>query len=206
MLNIARPDIDMPNRRRLRYLLDDRHEEVQTASCKDLGPRTRVSLAIDYWSSPNKKAFIGIVAYYISESWKYKEVLLAFEPLSSSHTGRNLALVVERVLEQYQLTDKVFAITTDNASNNGTMRETFEQALTSRHNVKWSAEVTKISCLAHVLNLSAKALLLGLKIADDSEPDETEPTASSDPLDFAPELAENTVAQTVVKVIDITCR
>ncbi len=66
------------------------------------------------------------------------------------------------------------------------MSETSEQALTSRHDVKWSAEVTKISCHAHVLNLSAKALLLGLTIADDAEPGDGEPVTCPDPLDFAP--------------------
>jgi hypothetical protein len=109
-------------------------------------------------------------------------------------------MVVERVLEQYKPTDRLFAITTNNASNNGTMREALEQVLSSRHNVRWNAEVTKVPCLAHVLNLSAKALLLGLKVADEAEPDPTEEITCGDPFDFVPEMPENAVAKTVVKV------
>jgi hypothetical protein len=131
---------------------------------------------------------------------KYKEVLLAFEPLTGSHTGRNLALVIERVLDQSNLTDCLLAITTDNASNNSTMRETFQQVLSSRHTVAWNAEVAKISCLAHVLNLSAKALLLAVKVADSAEPDEDEITSPGDPFEIVPEAAENSVARTVVRV------
>ncbi len=128
-----------------------------------------MSLAVDCWSSPNKKAFIAITAYYISEDWKYKEVLLAFELLTGSHTRQNLAMVVKRVLDQFNLTDRLLAITTDNASNKSTMRKTLQLVLSSRHNVAWNAEVAKISCLAHVLNLSAKALLLAVKVADSAE-------------------------------------
>jgi hypothetical protein len=143
---------------------------------------------------------MAIVAYYVSIDWKYREVLLAFEPLSGAHTGRNLARVVERVLEQCELTDKLLAITTDNASNNGTMREALQQALSGYHNVTWDAEVANVSCLAHVLNLSAKSLLHGVNVAEDGEHDDFTAVEEQDPSNFVPDMAENDVARTVVKV------
>jgi hypothetical protein len=200
LLEIAHPDIDIPNCRCLRQLLDVQHDTAAQAFLDDLGERTKVSLAIDCWSSPNKVAFMAIVAYYVSVDWKYREVLLAFEPLVGAHTGRILARVVEQVLEQFSLTDRLLAKTTDNASNNGTMRETLQQALSSRHNVSWDAEVAKVSCLAHVLNLSAKSLLLSIKVIDDGEHDDGDAGQDLDPNTFLPDMAENDVARTVVKV------
>jgi hypothetical protein len=200
LLEIACLGIDMPNRRQLRKLLDICYESATEAFLSDLGNRTKVSLVIDCWSSPNKIAFIAIVGYYILVEWKYKEVLLAFEPLTGAHMGRNLALVVERILAKYELTDRLFNITTDNASSNATMRESLEQALSGKHNVVGDAEVAKVSCLAHVLNLSAKAFLLGVKVADAAEPDEGHDFIYEEPYSFVPDMAENSVARTVVKV------
>ncbi len=105
----------------MRQLLNIRHASLTEAYFADLGPLTKFSLALDCWSSPNKKAFIASVAYYVSETLQYKEVLLGFEPLHGAHTGRNLAQVVERVLLHFGIADRLFAITTDNASNNGTL-------------------------------------------------------------------------------------
>ena len=69
----------------------------------DLGPCTKVSLALDAWSSPNHLAFLAMMAYYINTSWEYKEILLAFEPLEGYHSGKNLAAVVMNILKEYEL-------------------------------------------------------------------------------------------------------
>ena len=69
----------------------------------DLGPRTKVSIALDAWSSPNHLTFLAMTAYYINTSWEYKEILLAFEPLEGCHSGKNLAAVVMDVLKEFEL-------------------------------------------------------------------------------------------------------
>ncbi len=51
-----------------------------------------------------------------------------------------------------------------------------------------------------MLNLSAKALLLGLKIARDDDSSSSEQQQSLEPHDYTLDAAENTVAKTVVKV------
>jgi hypothetical protein len=51
-----------------------------------------------------------------------------------------------------------------------------------------------------VLNLSAKSLLLGIKVVDDGEHDEYDKWQDQDPNTFLPDKAENDVAQIVVKV------
>jgi hypothetical protein len=68
LMSIARPGIDTFTRRHLRHLLDVRYASLTESYFSDLGPRTKVSIAIDCWSSPNKKAFMAIVPYYITES------------------------------------------------------------------------------------------------------------------------------------------
>ncbi len=53
LLNIARPTVELPTRQRLRHLLNERYKKTNEELLSDLGPTTKVSLAIHCWSSPN---------------------------------------------------------------------------------------------------------------------------------------------------------
>ena len=77
-----------------------------------------MSLALDCWSSPNNLAFLAITAHLVTNKWEYKEILIGFKHVSGSHTGQRLVEIVLRILEEYQIQDQLFAITTNNASNN----------------------------------------------------------------------------------------
>jgi hypothetical protein len=61
----------------------------------------KISLAADTWTSPNKLAVLASVADRISDSWKMEEVLIGFEEIKSSHTGANMAGIVNEVLAKY---------------------------------------------------------------------------------------------------------
>ena len=112
--------------------------------------------------------------------WRLHEKVLVFEELGVSHQGIILAEVVHHVLEEYDLTQKVsmhefylyyfqyyiykhdfflvFAITTDNASNNKTMAASLENLL--RESGSIFTKQFHVPCMAHVLNLVVKG---GLK-------------------------------------------
>jgi hypothetical protein len=157
----------------MRDLLEESYVECQTELLPGLGPNTKVSIAVDCWKSPNDIYFLGVTCYYVTETWEYREALLGFKPITGPHTGRNLAEVVEAVLERYNLTCRLFAVTSDNASNNDTMRSTLEASIASQ-NVSWNANMMKCSYLAHVLNLASKALLKDMEIVPEEDIDDEE--------------------------------
>ncbi len=130
-LQIARPGIEPPTRQHRRQLPDTRSTSQVEELFSDLGPYTKVSLALDCWTSQNLKSFLAITAYYTSTDWEYREVLLGFEPVVGSHTGYYLALIVKQVLQQFSLADQLYATTADIASNNQTLRTSLEAALHS---------------------------------------------------------------------------
>ncbi len=199
LLQIARPTNEIPSRQRLRHLLNQRYDERNPRLLRDLGPSTKVSLAVYCWSSPNRHSFIAVLAYHISEDWKHCEALLGFEHISGPHTGQNIARIVEGVIVQFNLTDHLFAISSDNGSNNATLCRTIEDALQAQ-DVYWSAEAMKVSCLAHVLNLSAKALLVSLDVTDENGSNETPPELDECSPELIPSTATNDVARTVIRV------
>lgn len=138
-----------------------RYHEVRQCLLNKLPPNTKVSLALDCWSSYNRQGYMAINAYFIDFAWQYHEVLLGFEHVSGSHTGNKLAQVLRNVLKFHHLDNHLQAITSDNAGNNQTMHSELVEMLRDRH-----SEVSEcvhgielVPCLAHVIQLALKALL-----------------------------------------------
>ena len=72
-----------------------------------LRPIERVSLTTDTWTTTNNVAILGITIHWIDDMWRLHEQVLTIEELEVSHQGIILAEVVYRVLEEYDLTQKV---------------------------------------------------------------------------------------------------
>ena len=62
-----------------------------------------------------------ITGYFIDIDWSYREVLLGFKPLEGTYTSANLSGVLLQILTDYNIQDRVFGLTTDNALNNKTL-------------------------------------------------------------------------------------
>jgi hypothetical protein len=81
LLSLCRPDIQIPHRTFIKTTLLQRFDAMQKGLLRDLSASRKISLALDCWTSPNHYSFLGITGYFISDDWRYCEVLLAFRPL-----------------------------------------------------------------------------------------------------------------------------
>ena len=118
---------------------------------------SRLSIALDYWTSPFSQAFMAVTGYFVDNDWEYRDVLPGFEPLHGSHTGSNLSSVVISILEEYQITDRILSITTDNATNNNTIINSIQEEIKIQG--IGDTRVFRIPCLAHMIQLSLNRLL-----------------------------------------------
>lgn len=76
-----------------------------------------VSLALDCWSDRRMQTYFGITLHTIVDD-KYKSYLLSFEQLHGKHSGKKIAAEFDRIIQTYDLKDKIVRLVTDNASNN----------------------------------------------------------------------------------------
>ena len=106
---------------------------------------------------------VAITAHYVDETFELQKDLLDFQEVSVAHFSVNLTKHVLEVLEKYNIHDRLYCITTDNASNNDTMVTALKQLLAEK-GIIWNAERNHIPCLAHVINLAVKNFLNALKI------------------------------------------
>ena len=158
LLSLLRPRLEVPHQKKIKAQLDRRYKEIKELRLDGLGPHTKVSIALDCWTSPNHLNFLAVTGCYIAEDWTLREVLLGFEPALFTHSGSNLANVVARLLYEFDIADRLFAVTADNASNNKTLCRELQGILHYR-DIDWSPVKMRVPCLAHVIQLSVTAFL-----------------------------------------------
>lgn len=155
------PLFPLPSATTIRNRLRIQIQEVEHQMLSRLVPGSKVALSLDCWSAASRTCYMGIIAYYISSDWEYVEELIEFENLKEIHSGASLAQIVNDVVIKYSLVGRVISITTDNASNNGTMISEInmylEDALTNRRFL--DGTIQHIPCLSHICQLGLKALL-----------------------------------------------
>jgi hypothetical protein len=114
----------------------------------------RFSLTADMWTSTiNHEAFLGLTIHYIDPEWKLHNFLLDIIPFKISHSGINIAHEIMKVLDEFNISNKIVALTTDNES---AMIVCGKEIATSL-DIEFSTMVfTHYRCAAHVLNLGVK--------------------------------------------------
>ena len=187
LLSLCRRDIHIPHRTYIKTTLLQRFEAMQKGLLRDLPASRKISLALDCWTSPNHYSFLGITGYFVSDDWRYCEVLLAFKPLRGKHSGSRLAEYVMETLAFYNLTKRLLTITADNAKNNSTLRKQLRRLLQlEKENVEWDHRQGTIRCMSHTIQLSVVKFLSILKIqSPNSEPERVSKNERYDHISFA---------------------
>lgn len=186
--------------RRLKKLVDEEHHTILST----LPPKAKISIALDCWTSTFAQAFMAITGYFIDQNWNYREILLGFEPLEGTHSGVNLSKVLMETFQKHNITDRVLAITSDNASNNHTLVQTVQESIDSL-NLPNSPVVVRIPCLAHVIQLSLRELLGSIKAnPQNDETDKDFSTLEAQTQSLRPSASQEIIIQTLTKVIKFT--
>jgi hypothetical protein len=174
LLSLCRPGIQTPHQTYLKTTLLQRFDAMQKGLLDDLSSSRKLSLALDCWKSPNHYSFLAITGYFISDDWRYCEVLLAFKPLHGKHSAFRLAEYVMETLAFYNITKRLLTITADNVKNNNTLRKQLHKLL-RKENIEWDYRPSTIRCMSHTIQLSVLKFLSVLKI----QPPNDEPEKAS---------------------------
>jgi hypothetical protein len=123
----------------------------------------KIALTTDIWTSNyNNAAFLGITMHYINNYWEVKKCLLDIIPIEGSHTATLILTKLTDVLQNFNISDKIISLTTDNGSNMlACGRELANELEAGFSNFTF----THNRCAAHVINLAVKA---GMKYLDSS--------------------------------------
>jgi hypothetical protein len=148
-------------------LLGDTIKEIKVRLHEPSAKHSNISLQVDGWSQCNSRSgFFAIIGHWVDADMKWQEALLGFQPTSAAHSGIALSGFLQRVIETYDIRDRLVSITADNASPNKTMVENLQTALGLDQGF---STLLRIPCLAHVFQLAQGELLQGLKCKPTNE-------------------------------------
>ena len=138
------------------YVLEAYTKQKEVIKQRLAFARSCISLSLDLWTSDSHLPLLGIVAHFVDASYTIRNVLLALPYIDGAHTGQNLAPYVLKVIEDFGIEQKLGWFMMDNAYNNDTLLKELSKSLPTI-----DVKQHRLRCLAHVLNLCCKAVLLG---------------------------------------------
>lgn len=136
-----------------------------------------IALSLDVWTSKNHKSILGVIGHWLTPTFEYRERVLEFSEITGSHSGENMAELLQNMLSELQLEDKLLTITADNASNNEALASELYFNLSETYpsdsldpscsgHLRFLGIDSYIRCLAHVLNLIVSDILSAKKSGD----------------------------------------
>jgi hypothetical protein len=120
-----------------------------------------VHVSFDLWTSPNKKAIVGMVAHYLDEDYDSQSVLIGLKQVLGSHEGANVAEIMIPVISDMIPLDKIGFFQADNDGRCDTAIDAILSKL--RPDIK-DPRSRRVRCLGHIINLVVSAFMKGCAI------------------------------------------
>jgi hypothetical protein len=116
----------------------------------------RFSLTADLWTSNKNIGYMCVTCHYIDDDWKVQKRIIRFCVVKTPHDGFNLYTSMLTTIKFYNIEDKLFSITLDNAAPNNTMMDILKSNLLKVDMLHCDGDLFHIRCAAHVINLIVK--------------------------------------------------
>jgi hypothetical protein len=156
----------------------------------------RVSLTGDMWTSNQKLGYLCITCHWIDSKWKVRHRIIRFCLVETPHDAWNMFGVVLNSLRDWNIEDKLFSFTMDNAEVNTKMLKHLKDNLVDRNLIHHEGKLLHVRCAAHVLNLIVQDGLKTMKSVVDNVRESVKYIGSSQ---FRKEQFTKMVAQAGIK-------
>ena len=116
--------------------------------------RSLVHIAMDVWSSPQRKAYIAVHAQWVDEAYKPRKALLGLPNLRRSHAGAAMAPHLMTIIRQYNLAHRIGYFTGDNDAKNDTCLRQLAVELSQEYGLTLDPVSSRTRCAGHIISLS----------------------------------------------------
>ncbi|EPS70949.1 hypothetical protein M569_03810, partial [Genlisea aurea] len=115
----------------------------------------KFGLTFDCWRGVDGDDYIVVTCHWIDDKWVMQKRILAFRLFDPPHNAPRIAHLITSVCVEYGISNRIFSITTDNASNNIAAIP----ALKSSLNAVVGGVFFHTRCICHILNLCVQDAL-----------------------------------------------
>jgi hypothetical protein len=120
-----------------------------------------VHVSFDLWTSPNKKAIMGMVAHYFNKDYNSQSTLIGLKEVLGSHKGANVAEVMIPIISDMIPIDRLGFFQAD---NNGRYNTVINAILARLRPDLKDPRSRRVRCLGHIINLVIQAFIKDCKI------------------------------------------
>ena len=114
----------------------------------------KVSITTDIWKSTNQKvSYMVVTSHFIDSNWKLQKRVLNFCDIPPPHSGVAICDALSKCLVDWEIEDKVWTVTVDNASYNDVAVRMLKDNLPYKNQLPLSGKLFHVRCCAHILNL-----------------------------------------------------
>ncbi len=135
-----------------------KYDEIHAKIKQDLKESRQIFIALNAWSSSQKVTYLKVLIYWMNVTFQYHEHFIEFTSFQVKHTDHHLMQKLFKILNTYNIKNKLFDVVINNASNNDTLKKKLERAL-SRCNISWDRAQNLISCMTHIINLMTQEFI-----------------------------------------------
>ncbi|XP_057954073.1 zinc finger BED domain-containing protein RICESLEEPER 1-like [Malania oleifera] len=136
---------------------------MNTESVNNVATGTELGEKRKFKSRSENDSYMCLIVHFVDIEWRLLKRILSFGPVPN-HRGEVLGFAIEKALLDWGI-DKVFTITVDNASSNGTAISYLKRRVNNWKGSVLNGEFMHMRCVAHIINLIVQD---GLKLVGDS--------------------------------------
>nr|KAJ0195371.1 hypothetical protein LSAT_V11C700378870 [Lactuca sativa] len=125
---------------------------------------SKISLTTDCWKSSHQKIeYMVITAHFVDHNWRLQKRVLSVVHVPPPRTAVDIADGIYKCLQEWEIKDKIFTISVDNAAYNDKALRRLKEIFSRVRKLSCGGRLFHIRCCAHILNLLVKD---GLAIID----------------------------------------
>lgn len=132
----------IPSRRMLTSkMLPDLYMSTKQKIQQIINDTNHISITSDIWTSMNVDSYLTVTAHMYDNDFKLKTFVLTTEKLDKNHTAQYIYEILRKMLENWNITNKVIAVVTDSGAN-------IKVAIKTRRNTSYTvySPPVKFSC------------------------------------------------------------
>lgn len=150
----ANPDFQKVCRKTIRSDCLAIYEAEKKALKAELKTVSKISLTTDMWKSSHQVVeYMVITGHFIDVEWKLQKRVLSFVKVPAPRRGVDVADAIFKCLKSWEIENKVFSVSVDNASYNDSCLRILKDNLSLSNKLVLDGALFHVRCCAHILNL-----------------------------------------------------
>ncbi|KAL2921293.1 Zinc finger BED domain-containing protein RICESLEEPER 2 [Bienertia sinuspersici] len=114
----------------------------------------KISLTTDLWrSKPQKIGYMVLTTHFVDKNWKLQKRVLNFVHRPPPRKGKNIANCIFKCLKEWDIENKVFTVSADNATANDSCIEIMKETFSLSKRLNCGGKLFHMRCCAHILNI-----------------------------------------------------